>query len=71
MPIVELGVPGFSLNVEGSKYFWYHHSAADMMDKLDPKEVAECVAAMAVMAYIVADMPETLPRNPPAASRRR
>lgn len=70
-PIVELGVPGFSLNVEGSKYFWYHHSAADMMDKLDPKEVAECVAAMAVMSFVVADMPETLPRNPPATSRRR
>lgn len=69
-PIINLGVPGLSLDVEGSKYFWYHHSAADMVDKLDPREVAECVAAMAVMAYIVADMPEKLPRNPPAASRR-
>lgn len=70
-PIVALGVPGLSLNVDGSKYFWYHHSAADMMDKLDPREMAECVAAMAVMAYITADMPETIPRNPPVSSRRR
>ena len=70
-PIVALGVPGLSLNVEGTKYFWYHHSAADMMDKLDPREMAECVAAMAVMAYITADMQETIPRNPPAVNPRR
>lgn len=69
-PIINLGVPGLSLNVEGSRYFWYHHSAADMVDKLDPREVAECVAAMAVMAYVAADMSETIPRNPPSASRR-
>lgn len=62
-PIVSLGVPGLSLSVEGSKYFWYHHSAADTMDKLDPRELAECVAAIAVMAYVAADMPETIPRN--------
>ena len=70
-PIVALGVPGLSLNVDMTKYFWYHHSAADMMDKLDPREVAECVAAMAVMSYVVADMPETLPRNPPEVRRTR
>jgi carboxypeptidase Q len=70
-PIVELGVPGLSLNVDGTRYFWYHHSAADMVDKLDPREVAECVAAMAVMSYIVADMPETLPRNPLEVRRSR
>ena len=32
------------------------------LDKLDPRELALCVATMAVMAYIVADMPERLPR---------
>lgn len=69
-PIIELGVPGLSLTVDGTKYFWYHHSAADMMDKLDPREMAECVAAMAVMAYIAADMPERIPRNPPSTNAR-
>jgi hypothetical protein len=34
------------------------------MDKLNPREMAECVALMAVMAYIVADMPGTLGRAP-------
>ncbi|MBA2688381.1 MAG: M20/M25/M40 family metallo-hydrolase [Gemmatimonadaceae bacterium] len=69
-PIIALGVPGLSLNVDGTKYFWYHHSAADMMDKLDPREVGESVAAMAVMAYIGADMPERIPRVVPTASPR-
>jgi hypothetical protein len=31
------------------------------VDKLEPREVAQCVAAMAIMAYVVADMPERLP----------
>ena len=61
-PIMKEGVPGMGLNVNGSKYFWYHHTNADTMDKLDPHNVNLCVAAMAVMAYVVADLPETLPR---------
>jgi len=59
-PIMALGVPGMGLNVDGTKYFWYHHTDADTVDKLDPREVSMCVAAMAVMAYVVADMPERL-----------
>jgi carboxypeptidase Q len=61
-PIMALGVPGMGLSVDGSRYFWYHHTEADTIDKLDPDEVARSVAAMAVMAYVVADLPESLPR---------
>lgn len=61
-PIMALGVPGLGLNVDGTRYFWYHHTEADTVDKLDPRDVALCVASMAVMAYVLADMPETLPR---------
>jgi carboxypeptidase Q len=60
-PIMAEGVPGMGLNVDGTKYFWYHHTDSDTVDKLDPREVAQCVAAMAVMAYVVADLPERLP----------
>ncbi|MFO7892319.1 MAG: hypothetical protein R6U63_01180 [Longimicrobiales bacterium] len=59
---MELGVPGMGLRVDGEKYFWYHHSEADTLDKLNPSDLAECVAAMAVMAYVVADLPQKLPR---------
>jgi len=56
------GVPVMQLTVEGSKYFWFHHTAADTPDKVNPKELGRCVAAMAVMAYVVADLPDGLPR---------
>ena len=61
-PLVEKGVPGVGLEVDGTRYFWYHHSEGDTLDKLDPAEVARCVAAMAVMAYVVADLPGGMPR---------
>jgi len=61
-PLMETGVPGMGLEVDGTRYFWYHHSDADTLDKLDPDELARCVAALAVMAYVVADLPEGLPR---------
>jgi carboxypeptidase Q len=62
-PIMREGVPGMGLRVEGERYFWYHHTDADTLDKLDPREMALCVAAMAVMAYVAADLPEPLPRE--------
>jgi len=65
-PIMALGVPGMGLNVDGTKYFWYHHTDADTIDKLDAREMALCVATMAVMAYVIADLPEPLPRTPAA-----
>jgi len=61
-PIMAKGVPGMGLNVDGTKYFWYHHTNADYVDKLDPVEVAKSVATMGVMAFVVADMDQRLPR---------
>jgi len=61
-PIMKEGVPGMGLKVDGSKYFWYHHTNADAMDKLDKNEFNRCVATIAVMAFVVADMDERLPR---------
>jgi carboxypeptidase Q len=54
-PIMQLGVPGMGHQVDGSRYFWYHHTEADNADKLDPREVAMNVAAMAVMAWVLAE----------------
>ena len=61
-PIMREGVPGMGLKVDGSRYFWYHHTPADTFDKVDKDEFNRCVATMAVMAYVVADMDERLPR---------
>ncbi|HAM73577.1 MAG TPA: carboxypeptidase [Verrucomicrobiales bacterium] len=66
MDVMELlqggGVPAMDLVVDRTRYFWYHHSDADTVDKLDPKELNLCVATLAVMAHGVADLPITLPR---------
>ncbi len=62
MHLLAQGVPVMGLDVDREKYFWYHHTEADTIDKLDRGEFNRCVAAFAVMAYIVADMPDRLPR---------
>ncbi len=56
----EAGVPLLGFEVENSRYFDYHHTHADTMDKVDPKELAECVAVMATTAYALAEMPGRL-----------
>lgn len=56
------GVPAFGVMQEGLTYFNYHHSAADTLDKVDPSELKENAAAMAVLAYALSNMPEPLPR---------
>ena len=61
-PLNDEGVPVMSLKVDGSKYFWYHHTNADTFDKVDIMEFNRCVAAMAIMGYVVADMDDRLPR---------
>jgi carboxypeptidase Q len=62
-PLTERGVPGAGLVVDGTQYFWYHHSEADTFDKIDAAEFARCVAALAVLAYVAAEMPDPLPRG--------
>jgi carboxypeptidase Q len=59
-PILAEGVPGFALDVDGSKYFWYHHTTGDMLNVVSDKDLRRCVAAMAVLAYALAEMPGTL-----------
>jgi carboxypeptidase Q len=60
-PITQRGVPGMSHVTDGD-YFWYHHTDADTVDKVDPRDLARSVAMLAVMAYVVADLPTRLPR---------
>ncbi len=59
-PIMTEGVPGLALRTSGVHYFDWHHSRADTIDKVDLEDFRRNIAAMAVMAYVLADMPETL-----------
>ena len=52
-------IPSMSLDGDGN-YFLIHHTPADTVDKIDPKDMAVASASIAVMAYVVADMPQRL-----------
>ncbi len=62
-PLVKAGVPGIGIIQDARRYFDYHHSAADTLDKVDPQELKENAAAMAVMGCFLALAPEPLPRG--------
>ncbi len=66
-PLDEAGVPTLSPIVDSRKYFDYHHSPADTLDKVQAEDIRRQVAVLAVMAYYLAEMPEVLPRLPVAA----
>jgi carboxypeptidase Q len=61
-PLENLGVPGFSPIQDARTYFDYHHTAADTLDKINPRELAENAAVISVLAYALACLPEPLPR---------
>lgn len=61
-PLAKQGVPAFGLLQDGRTYFNYHHTAADTLDKIVPQELRENAAALAVMGYALAAMPDPLPR---------
>ena len=61
-PLEKAGVPAFSPIQDSRFYFNYHHSAADTLDKIVPKELAENSAVVAVAAYALANMEQALPR---------
>lgn len=52
-------IPAMSLMVDGN-YFLVHHTPADTIDRIDPNGMARCAAAIAVMTYVVAEMPQRL-----------
>lgn len=59
-PSVEAGrIPAMSLEVSGN-YFLLHHTPADTVDKIDSVDMARASGAIAVMAYVIAEMPERL-----------
>jgi hypothetical protein len=64
----EHGVPTMGLRNDESLYWHVHHTPADTLDRIDPSDLACSVAAVAVMAYVVADMPwaftSSAPRDP-------
>ena len=59
-PLLRDGVPGLGERTVGTHYFDWHHSEADTLDKVDPEDFRKNIATMAVMSYVLADMPGRL-----------
>ena len=59
-PLLRDGVPGLSRTHRGHHYFDWHHTEADTLDKVSPEDFRKNVAALAVMSYALADMPQRL-----------
>lgn len=59
-PLVRSGVAVIDLNQSGTRYFDYHHTPEDTLDRIDPVQLAQNVAAWTAMLAVVANAPEAL-----------
>jgi carboxypeptidase Q len=67
-PLTAAGVPSFSPIQDARTYFDYHHTAADTLDKIVPRELQENGAVMSVLGYALTNIPVELPRSAPRAA---
>jgi hypothetical protein len=65
--LVAGGVPGITLQQDGTDYFDLHHTPDDTLDKIDPERLRQNVAAYTAMIATVANAPENWTHNAPAA----
>lgn len=62
-PLVNAGVPVIDLQQDGTRYFDIHHTPDDTLDKVDPMQLRQNVAAWAVTLEAVANAPESMGVN--------
>ena len=62
-PIAQAGrVPTMAYMGDPTRYFTIHHTPADTVERIAPEEVSKGAAAIAVVTYVIADMPDRLPK---------
>ena len=59
-PMLARGVSGIDLNQSALRYFDVHHTAEDTLDRIDPEQLRQNVAAWTTVLAVLADAPETL-----------
>lgn len=59
-PLVEAGVPVIDLQQDGTRYFDLHHTADDTLDKVDPEQLRQNVAAWSTVLSIAANAEQGL-----------
>ncbi|CAN5410718.1 M28 family metallopeptidase [soil metagenome] len=59
-PTIALGVAAIDLNQDGTRYFDTHHTPDDTLDRIDPAQLRQNVAAWTAMLAVVANAPEEI-----------
>ncbi|WP_033919866.1 M28 family peptidase [Sphingomonas sp. 37zxx] len=58
--VIAAGTPGIDLQQDGTRYFDLHHTPDDTLDKIDPAQMQQNVAAWTAMLAVVANAPEEI-----------
>ena len=66
-PVLRTGVAGIDLGQSGLRYFDYHHTPDDTLDKIDPEQLRQNVAAWTALLAIVGNAPEDIGKVAPAS----
>ncbi|WNO52890.1 M28 family peptidase [Stakelama saccharophila] len=59
-PILRGGVAAVDLNQSGLRYFDWHHTPEDVLDRVDPEQLQQNVAAWTAMLAVIANAPEPI-----------
>ena len=62
-PTIQAGAPWISLNQDGMRYFDYHHTPDDTLDKIDPEQLRQNVAAWTAMLAVLSGGIEPEPKR--------
>ncbi len=62
-PTITAGAPWISLNQDGTRYFDWHHTQDDTLDKIDPAQLRQNVAAWTTMLAILSGGIESEPKR--------
>lgn len=59
-PVLRSGVAAIDLNQSGLRYFDYHHTPEDTLERIDRDQLRQNVAAWTTMLAVIANAPETI-----------
>ena len=62
IPMRKAGMPVLGMSQDGTKYFDFHHTADDTLDKIDVDDLNQNVAAYLTAAYVMANIEADLGR---------
>lgn len=68
-PLVKAGVAAIDLNQSGLRYFDYHHTPEDTLERIDPAQLRQNVAAWTAMLAVMANASESLVPVPAKSGR--